>query len=104
MSDFNLNTHVHRLLINEPFFAALSRRIDKRPTTAIPTAGVQVNPDSHRFELLYNPEFFASLSDGHRAGVLKHEFYHLVFEHVTSRKPSGVNDFVWNVAADLAPV
>jgi predicted metal-dependent peptidase len=26
----------------------------------------------------------------------------LVFEHVTSRKPSGVNDFVWNVAADLA--
>ena len=102
MSEFNLNTHVHRLLINEPFFAALSRRIDKRVSSAVPTAGVRINPDSNRFELLYNPTFFEKLTDTERAGVLKHEFYHLVFEHVTSRKPSGVNDFVWNVATDLA--
>ena len=27
---FDLRLHVHRLLIDEPFFAALSRRIDKR--------------------------------------------------------------------------
>ena len=27
---FDLNMHVHRLLFDEPFFAALSRRIDKR--------------------------------------------------------------------------
>jgi hypothetical protein len=50
---FNLNMHTARLLMNEPFFAALSRRIEKSPTTAIPTAGVRVNPDTSQFELMY---------------------------------------------------
>ena len=39
---FDLNIHTHRLLSDEPFFAALSRRIDKRASTSIPTAGVMV--------------------------------------------------------------
>ena len=34
---FDLNIHIHRLLMDEPFFAALSRRMDKRATTALPT-------------------------------------------------------------------
>jgi predicted metal-dependent peptidase len=53
-------------------------------------------------KLLYNPDFFEELSDKHRAGVLKHEFYHLVFDHVTGRKPDGVNHRLWNIATDLA--
>ena len=52
---FNLNMHTARLLMREPFFAALSRRIDKTETTSIPTAGVRVNPHTAQFELLYNP-------------------------------------------------
>jgi len=40
MTDFNLNMHTARLLMQEPFFASLSRRIDKTPTDSIPTAGV----------------------------------------------------------------
>jgi len=99
---FNLNMHVHRLLFYEPFFAALSRRIDKRPSIAIPTAGVCVNPNNARYEMLYNPEFFEGLTDLQKADVLKHEFYHLVFLHVTARKPDGTNDKVWNFATDLA--
>jgi predicted metal-dependent peptidase len=99
---FDLNMHVHRLLFDEPFFAALSRRIDKRSSTAIPTAGVRVNPDNARYEMLYNPEFFEGLTDLQKADVLKHEFYHLVFMHVTARKPDGTNDKVWNFATDLA--
>ena len=54
---FNLNIHVARLLMKEPFFAALSRRIDKRASTALPTAGVRVNPETAQFEMLYNPSF-----------------------------------------------
>ena len=99
---FNLNMHTARLLMREPFFAALSRRIDKRSSTAIPTAGVRVNPDSAQFELLYNPEFFAQLSDDHKLGILKHEFYHLIFEHVTSRKPVDGLKRIDNIAMDLA--
>ena len=112
---FNLNDHVYRLLQSEPFFSALSRRIDKKPGN-VPTAGVRVNEDGH-FEMIYSPEFFDGLTDTQRTGVLVHEFYHLVFEHVTGRLPdelAGVmqsqtptaeqmNLFkLWNIATDLS--
>jgi predicted metal-dependent peptidase len=99
---FDLNKWINALLRQEPFFAALSRTIDKRASTAIPTAGVRVNPDSGQFEMLYNPEFFESLTPEHRTGVLMHEFYHLVFEHVTGRLPAEGMSKIWNVATDLA--
>ncbi len=98
---FDLNRHTARLLVDEPFFAALSRRINKKASGALPTAGVRVTDDGH-FEMLYNPVFFAKLTDTERAGVLKHEFYHLVFEHVTGRLPDGGMSKLWNIATDLA--
>ena len=101
VSAFDLNIHIHRLLMDEPFFAALSRRVEKTSTKSIPTAGVRVNNRGF-FEMYYNPDFFEELTDKQRAGVLKHEFYHLVFEHVTSRKPAGVKPLVWNFATDLS--
>lgn len=99
---YNLNTDVARLLHAEPFFASLSRRIDKTSTTAIPTAGVRINKERAQFELLYNPEFMGSLSDKHKLGVLKHEFYHIIFEHVTGRAPAGGMKRIDNIAMDLA--
>lgn len=102
MADFDLNIHTARLLMDEPFFAAISRRIDKRASYAIPTAGVMVNPSTAQFEMLYNPEFFEKLTDLERRDVLKHEFYHITFLHVTDRMPEGVKPQLWNIAADLA--
>ena len=99
---YDLQMRVYRLLEKEPFFAALSRTIEKRASTAIPTAGVRVDPDTAQFEMLYNPDFFDSLPEKQILGVLKHEMYHLIFEHVTSRKPEGVPHKKWNIAADLA--
>ena len=99
---FDLNMHVARLLMNEPFFAALSRRIDKSVNRGIPTAAVFVDPKSAQFRMWYNPEFFARITDSERAAVLKHEFYHLIFEHVTGRRPDGENMMMWNYATDLA--
>jgi len=99
---FNLDHHILSLLQSEPFFAALSRRINKRASSHIPTAGVRVNPDTAQFEMLYNPEFFQKLTVEQRRDVLKHEFYHLIFEHVTSRKPEDINPRIWNFATDLA--
>ena len=111
---FNLNMHTHRLLRDEPFFAALSRRIDKRATTSVPTAGVRVTDDG-RFEMLYNPDFFSRIIEecGNTKenrdnpyrwvrGVLMHEFYHLIYGHVTTRLPEGGMSKLWNVATDLA--
>lgn len=99
---FNLNMHTARLLMREPFFAALSRRIDKTASTSIPTAGVRVNPHTAQFELLYNPEFMGALKDEHQLGVLMHEFYHIILEHVTGRKPADGLKRIDNIAMDLA--
>ena len=99
---FDLNKHIYRLLQDEPFFAALSRQIDKRMTRTVPTAGVGVNKNTGYFELYYNPDYFESISDKQKSGVLKHEFYHLIFEHVTDRLPADGMSVLWNIATDLA--
>ena len=59
---FDLKLHAYRLLMDEPFFAALSRRVEKREDRSIPTAGVRVNPDTAQFEMYYNPDFLAGLA------------------------------------------
>ena len=99
---FDLNKHTFRLLQQEPFFASLSRRIHKSPSNAVPTAGVRVNPQSAQFEMVYNPEFMGKLTDKEKLGVLMHEFYHIIFEHVTTRLPSEGMSMKWNIATDLA--
>ena len=101
-SGFDLKLHLHRLLSDEPFFSAISRRVNKSASRALPTAGVTVDKDTLQFKMLYNPDFFEGMEDKKIKGVLIHEFYHLVFKHVTSRKPENVPHLVWNIAGDLA--
>lgn len=98
---FNLDDYTYRLLESEPFFASLSRRINKTKSDAVPTAGVRVT-DQGQFEMVYNPKFFEELTPIQRTGVLKHEFYHLVFDHVTGRLPPEGMTKMWNIATDLA--
>lgn len=100
-SDFDLDLFVYSLLQSEPFFAEISRHVEKRASRQLPTAGVRITSDGH-YEMLYNPDFFDKLSAAHRRGVLKHEFYHLVFGHVSDRLPEGKMTKRWNVATDLA--
>lgn len=99
---FDLNSHTFALLRQEPFFAALSRRITKFATNAVPTAGVKLNKETAQFEMVYNPEFMSKLSDIELSGVLMHEFYHIIFEHVTGRLPPEGMSMLWNVATDLS--
>jgi predicted metal-dependent peptidase len=98
---FDLNAHTYRLLESEPFFASLSRRINKSINKSIPTAGVRIT-EQGQFEMVYNPEFFEKLTQRERSGVLKHEFYHIIFEHVTGRLPPSGMTKMWNIATDLA--
>ncbi len=99
---FDLNFHIHRLLMKEPFFAVISRTIEKVPTKDIATAGVRLNPDTTYFEMLYNPEFFMKLTDEEAAAVIMHEYFHLILSHVTERLPDGEMTKLWNIATDLA--
>jgi len=100
-STFDLNEQTYRLLESEPFFAHLSRRINKTKTTSIATAGVRIT-DQGQFEMAYNPEFFEKLTFRQRSGVLKHEFYHIILQHVTGRLPDGKMTKIWNITTDLA--
>jgi predicted metal-dependent peptidase len=104
-SIFDLDEHIVDLLRNEPFFAALSRRMEKVATRAVPTAGVSFNKERCRFELYYNPDFMTELlnkDEKYIKGVLLHEFYHIMLLHVTSRLPAGKMTKKWNIATDLA--
>lgn len=100
--DYDLEYDIFRLLLDEPFFAAISRCVNKRPSYSVPTAGVRITDDGF-FDMVYNPAFFAKLPDRQRTGVLKHEFYHLIFEHCLSRNPDGKKvSRLWNWATDLS--
>ena len=104
---FDLNFHLHRLLKSEPFFAAFSRKVEKAADDSIPTAAIAYNRETQRFALLYNPGFMEGLSDEHKVGILKHEFYHLILKHLTARLPfdsakEPETMKMWNVAADLS--
>ena len=101
---FNLNIEIFSLLQDEPFWGALSRRIDKRASRAIPTAGVRINPANGQLEMIYNPDFFVPLNKKQRSGVIIHEYSHLIYGHLDLRRPdeNEVSHQDWNIATDLA--
>ena len=87
-----------KFLLDEPFFSTIIRHMKKEMTFAIPTAGVAVNDGS--ICLYWNPDFIGSLETKKIFGLLKHECYHLIFKHVTTRKRKP--HLLWNIATDLA--
>ena len=97
---FNMDLHLSALLRDEPFFSYISLQVDKIRNPNIRTLGVTFSEATGRYQLLYNEEFVSSLPPKQILGVLKHEFYHLVFNHVSSKRQE--NHKMWNIAADLA--
>jgi len=99
-TDFNLDRHLISFLQDTPFFAELSRHIRKTATDSMPTAAVAFDPKYDDITLYWNPEFFRGMTDQEIRGVLTHEFYHLIFRHLTERRKTPAK--MWNVATDLA--
>ena len=95
---FDLSDHLVRLMWKEPFFARVLRGIKKTKTESIPTAGVLAKDGESLF--FWNPKFLAGLSANQVMGLLKHECYHLVFDHTTTRRHDP--HIIWNYATDLA--
>ena len=83
------------------FYPALGYIIYKwsiREDKSIPTMATNYK------ELLYNPEFVASLSDEEVAGVLLHETFHCVFLHpteITRIQAKGKNPVLWEIAQEI---
>lgn len=114
--DFNFQDHIYRLLSVEPYYSELSLSIEKGVSTDVPNCGVGITKDAN-FKILYNPEWVSNLSEDHMHGLLRHEFEHICYEHVTTRGPEilrnlkltdrlskedGLLHKKWNIACDLA--
>ena len=97
IDSFDLSPHLIRLMWDEPFFATLLRIIKKRETTSIPTAGVYTKDGE--MHLVWNRKFLAGLTAEQIKGLLKHEAYHIIYEHTSTRRQEP--HIVWNYATDL---
>lgn len=86
------------LVVNEPFFGAVTRRMLKTKTSAIGTAGV--GWDGEQLCFYWSPFFRAMLNDKETKGLLKHEVYHIVFEHIGARRREP--HVLSNIAQDCA--
>lgn len=101
---YSLSRDVLALLKDEPFFACVSRFVTKRRTTQIPTAAIYIDKKTFRPVMIYNPRFMVSLPMEQRKGIIKHEYYHLILNHITQNRMdfNKKNQKLWNVAMDLA--
>ena len=86
------------LILREPFYGLFLVGLNKVFRNDIPTAGVSKNGIG--VQLSINTEFFNSLNDKQRMGLLKHELLHISFGHLVMRDLYA-NHKLFNIAADL---
>jgi len=99
-SEFNLERHLIPFLQDTAFYAELSRHLRKSFSKDLPTAAVTYDPRSDEMAMFVNPDFAERQSNWQIRGLLTHEFDHLVFGHLNSRRKTP--NRIWNVATDLA--
>ena len=79
----SLSKAAKELMLKEPYYGffliMLNKLWDKR---RVPTAGVSKN--GINYQLTINDDFWESLSENHRLGLLKHELLHIAFGHLTT--------------------
>jgi predicted metal-dependent peptidase len=70
------------LMLKEPYYGFFLIMLNKLwDSKRVPTAGVSKN--GINYQLAINPEFWESLSEEQRLGLLKHELLHIAFGHLT---------------------
>jgi len=72
------------LMLEQPFYGLLLLNLNKEWSDKIPTAGVGL--DGINYKLYINPEFWSTLTEDHKKGLLQHELMHIAFFHITEYK------------------
>lgn len=71
------------LMLKEPYYGFFLIMLNKLwDSKRVPTAGVSKN--GINYQLAINPEFWESLPEEQRLGILKHELLHIAFGHLTT--------------------
>ena len=86
------------LMLKEPYYGFFLIMLNKVWRKNLPTAGV--SKQNINYQLAINEEFWNSLTDLHKMGLLKHELLHIAFGHLTSFS-SFSNKELANVAMDM---
>ena len=86
------------LMLKEPFYGLLILSLNKVWDKRVPTAGVSKN--GVNFQLTINEDFWNTLSDNHKRGLLKHELLHIGFFHIQCQDEFQ-NKRVANIAMDI---
>ncbi len=90
--------HSKKLMFDEPFYGLMLIGLNKELSEHIETACV--SRDTINTKLMVNPEFWATLDEQTKTGVLKHELLHIAFFHLLNLD-SFPDRKLYNVAADL---
>jgi predicted metal-dependent peptidase len=69
------------LMWKEPFYGFFLIMLNKVWTNRVPTAGVSKH--NINYQLAINEDFWNSLSDNHKMGLLKHELLHIAYFHLS---------------------
>ena len=86
------------LILSEPFYGLFLIMLNKKWRSDIATAGVSKN--GINFQLAINPDFWNSLNDDQKIGLLKHELMHITLFHLSLREMLS-DPMIFNIAADL---
>lgn len=93
------------LYMTDPFLGAVSLDVTKAADPKCLTAYIGIRKNGVRNEVFmgYSPKFMRGLAPEERRGVIRHELYHMIFQHIFIRSVADVSDQkLWNWATDLA--
>lgn len=80
----NLTKICKDLMLEQPFYGLLLLNLNKQWTSSVPTAGVGL--DGINYKLYINPDFWITLTEDQKKGLLQHELMHIAFFHITDFK------------------
>jgi len=88
-----------KILLSEPFYGHFMMGLPKEISDKIDTAAVSLM-NNQTIKLMVNADFWKSLNDEHRYGLIKHEVLHIVLKHLFAMKRFS-NKNLYNIAADI---
>jgi predicted metal-dependent peptidase len=102
-SDREFETDFLNVYTHEPFLGGVSMEVTKFPDPECGTAYVGIDEQTLELRMGYNPYFFRSLKSNEREGVILHEIYHVVLQHLFERNVADKTyAMAWNIGTDLA--
>lgn len=92
-----LSIVIKTIMLEQPFYGLFLLNVNKEFSKKVPTAGVCI--EGINYKLIVNPDFWDSLSDDHKQGLILHEALHIILNHLLMRDEFG-DQRLANVAMD----